>query len=90
MLPAFYQNHLKSQLSTAEFIFLKILIILLQMLAIAESLETVGSILPVLSRKYDDEDYGTDKSDEKIRENCKIVEAIAKKYGSPRGMILTN
>lgn len=60
------------------------------MLAIAESLETVGSILPALSRRYDDEDYGTDKYDEKIRENCRIVEAIAKKYGSPKGMILTN
>lgn len=54
------------------------------MLAIAESLETVRSILPALSSRYDDEDYGTDEYDKKIRENCKIVEAIAKRYGSPR------
>lgn len=60
------------------------------MLAIAESLETVGSILPSLCTRYEDEDYGTDEYDKKIRENCKIVEAIAKKYGSPRGIILTN
>ncbi|OKH29587.1 hypothetical protein NIES2101_43225 [Calothrix sp. HK-06] len=60
------------------------------MLAIAESLETVGSILPALSSRYDDEDYGTDEYDKKIRSNCKIVEAIAKRYGSPRGIILTN
>lgn len=60
------------------------------MLAIAESLETAGTILPELYSCYDDEDYGTDKYDEKIRQKCKVVHAIAKKYGSPRGTILTN
>lgn len=60
------------------------------MLAIAEALETVGTILPQLSSNYDDEDYGTDDYDDKIRKNCKIVGEIAKKYGSPRGTILTN
>ncbi|MBD2168640.1 hypothetical protein H6G04_30125 [Calothrix membranacea FACHB-236] len=60
------------------------------MLAIAESLETVGTILPELYRCYDDEEYGTDEYDEKIRQKCKVVQAIAKKYGSPKGAILTN
>ncbi|MFN6516258.1 MAG: hypothetical protein RMY29_017395 [Nostoc sp. CreGUA01] len=60
------------------------------MLAIAEALETVGTILPELSSHNYDEDYGTNDYDEKIRNNCKIVAEIAKKYGSPRGIILTN
>ncbi|MEH1942763.1 MAG: hypothetical protein V7L01_21445 [Nostoc sp.] len=60
------------------------------MLAIAEALETVGTILPELSRNYDDEDYGTDDYDDKIRKNCKLVGEIAQKYGSPRGIIITN
>jgi Transposase DDE domain len=46
MLPAFYQNHLKSQLSTAEFIFLKILIILLQSIK-KVSLEKLANALPI-------------------------------------------
>jgi hypothetical protein len=58
------------------------------MLAILESLEVVGSI--GLSTDYDDEDYGTPRYAEKIREQGQILEAIAKKYGSPRGIILTN
>lgn len=60
------------------------------MLAIAEALETVGTILPELSSNYDDDDYGTDDYDDKIRKNCKIVGKIAEKYGYPRGTILTN
>ncbi|MEH1806157.1 hypothetical protein [Nostoc sp.] len=59
-------------------------------IAIAEALETVGTILPELSRNYDDENYGTDDYDDKIRKSCKVVGEIAQKYGSPRGIILTN
>lgn len=46
MLPTFYQNHLKSQLSTAEFLFLKILIILLQSIK-KVSLEKLANALPI-------------------------------------------
>ncbi|MHC5670890.1 hypothetical protein [Nostoc sp.] len=60
------------------------------MLAIAEALEIVGTILPELSSNYDDEDYGTDDYDDKIRKNCKIVGEIAENNGSPLGTILTN
>lgn len=60
------------------------------MLAIAESLETVGEILPDLCTSPGREDYGTEEYKEKIREDWKVVKAIAKKYGSPRGIILTN
>ncbi len=58
------------------------------MLAIAESLETVGTILPDFD--YHNEDYRTNKYREKIQEQLQVVEAIAIKYGSPTGMILTN
>ncbi|MBE9163185.1 hypothetical protein [Tychonema sp. LEGE 06208] len=58
------------------------------MLAIAESLETVGTILPDFD--YHNEDYRTNKYREKIQEQLQVVEAIAIKYGSPRGAILTN
>ncbi len=60
------------------------------MLAIAESLETVGTIFPLCDVNSDDEDYGTDRYEEKMREQCKTVEVIAKKYGSPTGEIVTN
>ncbi len=46
MLPTFYQNHLKSQLSTAEFIFIKILIIFLQSIK-KVSLEKLANALPI-------------------------------------------
>ena len=46
MLPEFYQNHLKSQLSTAEFIFIKILLILLQSIK-KVSLEKLANALPL-------------------------------------------
>lgn len=58
------------------------------MLAIAESLETVGTIWPEVD--YHDEDYATNKYREKIQEQWQVVEAIARKYGSPTGAILTN
>lgn len=58
------------------------------MLAIAESLETVGTIWPRVD--YHNEDYATNKYREKIQEQWQVVEAIARKYGSPEGAILTN
>ncbi|AOX02909.1 transposase [Moorena producens PAL-8-15-08-1] len=45
MLPTFYQNHLKSQLSLADYIFLKILINLLQLIK-KVSLEKLANALP--------------------------------------------
>jgi hypothetical protein len=58
------------------------------MLAIAESDEIVGTILPGWFKNCDDEDYGTDIYQEKVREQCSLVAAIAKKYGSPNGDII--
>ncbi len=46
MLPVFYQNHLKSQLNLPEFIFLKILLILLQSIK-KVSLEKLANALPI-------------------------------------------
>lgn len=46
MLPEFYQNHLKSQLTLAEYIFLKILLHLLQSIK-KVSLEKLSSALPL-------------------------------------------
>jgi hypothetical protein len=46
MIPAFYQKHLKSQLNVAEFIFLKILLILLQSIK-KVSLEKLANALPI-------------------------------------------
>ncbi|MBF2065974.1 MAG: IS4 family transposase [Calothrix sp. C42_A2020_038] len=46
MLPKFYQKHLKSQLSTADFILLKILITILQSIK-QVNLERVASALPI-------------------------------------------
>lgn len=46
MLPAFYQIHLKSQLSLAEYLLLKILIHLLQSIK-KVSLETLATALPI-------------------------------------------
>jgi hypothetical protein len=46
MLPEFYQNHLKSQLTLAEYIFLKILLHLLQSIK-KVSLEKLASALPL-------------------------------------------
>ena len=56
------------------------------MLAIAESLETVGIIwsAPTI------EDYGTNKYQEKLQKQWQVIEAIAQKYGSPTASILTN
>jgi hypothetical protein len=56
------------------------------MLAIAESLETVGTILPGSTL----EDYGTNKYHEKLQKQCQVIGAIAQKYGSPTASILTN
>lgn len=46
LLPGFYQKHLKSQLNIAEFIFLKILLILLQSIK-KVSLEKLANALPI-------------------------------------------
>lgn len=46
MLPVFYQKHLKSQLNVAEFIFFKILLILLQSVK-KVSLEKLANALPL-------------------------------------------
>jgi len=46
MLPVFYQTHLKSQLSLAEFIFLKILLNLLQSIN-QVSWESLANALPI-------------------------------------------
>lgn len=46
MIPEFYQNHLKSQLSLAEFIFLKILLNLLQSIK-KVNLERLANALPL-------------------------------------------
>lgn len=59
------------------------------MLAIAESLETVGTILPGVTMDYNEE-HGTNKYHQKLQQQDMQVDAIAKKYGSPRGIILTN
>ena len=62
------------------------------MLAIAESKETVGTILPkgleYIGENSADEDYGTEAYKEKICEKFDTVIAIAKKYGSPGGNII--
>ena len=59
------------------------------MLAIAESLETVGTIWPGVT-DYHDEDYATNKYHQRIEQQDMQVYAIAQKYGSPRGIIITN
>jgi hypothetical protein len=46
MLPAFYQNHLKSQLSYSEYLFLQILLNLLQSIK-KVSLEKLANTLPL-------------------------------------------
>jgi hypothetical protein len=46
MLPEFYKTHLENQLSLAEYILLKIMIILLQSLK-KVSLETLATALPI-------------------------------------------
>ena len=46
MLPIFYQNHLKSQLSTAEYLFLQILLNLLQVIK-KVNLEKLANALPL-------------------------------------------
>ncbi|MBW4598653.1 MAG: hypothetical protein KME29_03340 [Calothrix sp. FI2-JRJ7] len=48
------------------------------MLAIAESLEKVGSILPALSSRYDDEDYAADEYDKKFEKIVKSSERLQK------------
>ena len=60
------------------------------MLAIAESLETVRTIIAGESIDDYDENYGTNKYHEKLQKQWQVVKAIAQKYGSPRGRILTN
>lgn len=46
MLPVFYQTHLKSQFNPAEYIFLKILITVLQSIK-KVSLEALATALPI-------------------------------------------
>lgn len=46
MLPEFYKTHIKNQLNLAEYILLKIMIILLQSLK-KVSLETLATALPI-------------------------------------------
>ncbi|BAZ68094.1 MAG: hypothetical protein KME28_04900 [Pelatocladus maniniholoensis HA4357-MV3] len=46
MIPTFYQTHLKSQFSLADYIFLKILITLLQSIKKVK-LETLATVLPI-------------------------------------------
>jgi hypothetical protein len=46
MLPAFYQNHLKSQLSVAEYLCLKILLNILQSIK-KVNLEKLANALPL-------------------------------------------
>lgn len=62
------------------------------MLAIAESLETIGSIwppsIPRHDSRYEDSDVYIDRDEE--REQWKTLAAIAEKYGSPHGIIVTN
>ena len=62
------------------------------MLAIAESEEAAGTILPKglesIVENIDDEDYGTEAYKEKIRKKFDMVIAIAKKHGSPSGDII--
>jgi len=60
------------------------------MLAIAESLETVGTIFPGVSIDDYDKNYGTNKYQEKLQKQLQLMEAIAQKYGSPTASILTN
>ena len=47
MLPQFYQKHLKSQLSTAEYLFLKILLYLVQSIK-KVNLERLANALPLV------------------------------------------
>lgn len=46
MMPVFYQTHLKSQLSLAEYLLLKILINILQSIK-KVSLESLATALPI-------------------------------------------
>ncbi len=55
-------------------------------LAIAESLETIGTLLPGCT--YDENGERPDRDEE--RKQWETWTAIAKKYGSPGGAILTN
>lgn len=56
------------------------------MLAIAESIEIIGTIFPGFT--CDENGYLPDEDEE--REQWKTWTAIAKKYGSPRGQIIIN
>jgi hypothetical protein len=56
------------------------------MLAIAESIETIGTLLPGCTRN----ENGDLPNREEDQRQWKIWTEIAKKYGSPRGAILTN
>lgn len=46
MMPEYYQKHFKSQLSLADYIFIKILITLLQSIK-KVSLEALATVLPI-------------------------------------------
>jgi hypothetical protein len=59
------------------------------MLAIAESLETVGTIWLGVTIDYNDEDYGTNKYQKLQQQEMQVV-AISQKYGSLKGAIFTN
>lgn len=56
------------------------------MLAIAECLEKIGTLMP----GFTCDENGDRPDEDEEREQWKIWRAIAKKYGSPRGAILTN
>ncbi|WP_162183043.1 hypothetical protein [Neosynechococcus sphagnicola] len=62
------------------------------MLAIAESLETLGGLFPPSiprhDPRYEDTDVYIDRDEE--REQWKTLATITKKYGSPHGIIITN
>lgn len=55
-------------------------------LAIAESIETIGTLLPGCT--YDENGDLPDRDE--VRKQGEIWTEIAKKYGSPGGAILTN
>jgi hypothetical protein len=56
------------------------------MLAIAESIETIGTLVPGCTR----DEKNDSPSREEVQRQSKIWTDIAKKYGSPGGAILTN
>lgn len=56
------------------------------MLAIAESVETIGTIMPGCMV----DENGDFPSQDEVRKQWETLKSIARKYGSPRGIIVTN